>query len=278
MGQGSPVGSANGGLFGVGWPARRWRLLLAHDAAAPTCDDLPDAILDALGNVDVVDASSMEDARVTLGASKFDVCLVCLDLPPAPSAGARLAREMMARSIPVVLVTRSQRWIPADATELRTLPWMPPDATPTDVANAVGAAVASHGLLRVVGGPGRERRGSDRGLKGSLRADCRQPEPTVHRRGQDRDDDPIFDSWAFEQTSPRVASRCSRWRSPSASVRRNRVAVCLCRRLQEGGCGPDDPLEAALRWRSRPTSEKRRCIDGTGWRDAGLRRFRGRDG
>jgi DNA-binding MurR/RpiR family transcriptional regulator len=145
MGQGRQLGAPMEASSGLR-PARRWRLLLAHDAAAPTCDDLPDAILDALGNVDVVDASSMEDARVTLGASNFDVCLVCLDLPPAPSAGARLAREMIERGVPVVLVTRSQRWIPSDSPELRTLPWMAPDATPTDVANAVGAAVASHGL------------------------------------------------------------------------------------------------------------------------------------
>jgi len=107
---------------------------------------LPDAVIDALGNVDVVDAGSLEDARVTLNGSKFDVCLVCLDLPPAPSAGVRLATEMVEGGLPVVLVTRSQRWIPADAAPLRTLPWMPPDATPTDVANAVGAAVAASGL------------------------------------------------------------------------------------------------------------------------------------
>jgi hypothetical protein len=127
-------------------PARRWRLLLAHDSAAPTCDALPDAVIDALGNVDVVDATSVEDARVTLNGSKFDVCLVCLDLPPAPSAGARLAAEMVELGMPVVLVTRSQRWIPADSAALRALPWMSPDATPTDVANAVGSAVASSGL------------------------------------------------------------------------------------------------------------------------------------
>ena len=127
-------------------PARRWRLLLAHDAQAPTCDALPDAVVDALGNVDVLDASSVEDARVTLQGGRFDVCLVCLDLPPAPSAGARLARDVIELGVPVVLVTRSQRWIPNESPELRSLPWISPDATPTDVATAVGLAMAAHGL------------------------------------------------------------------------------------------------------------------------------------
>jgi hypothetical protein len=107
---------------------------------------LPDAILDALGNADVVDASSIDDARATLQASRFDVCLVCLDLPPAPLGGARLAMEVLAAGTPVVLVTRSQRWIPAEAASLRDAPWISPQAGAPEIAQAVGEAVASQGF------------------------------------------------------------------------------------------------------------------------------------
>ena len=65
---------------------RRWRLLLAHDATASTCDPLLDAIEGALGNVEASESSSVDDARVALRQSRFDLCMVCLDLPPAPLA------------------------------------------------------------------------------------------------------------------------------------------------------------------------------------------------
>ena len=43
---------------------RRWRILIAHDSAASTCDALFGVIEDVLGDVEIVDASSMEDARM----------------------------------------------------------------------------------------------------------------------------------------------------------------------------------------------------------------------
>ncbi|HEY4122402.1 MAG TPA: hypothetical protein VGM56_31260 [Byssovorax sp.] len=128
-------------------PARRWRLLLAHDAASTTCDGLADAIVDALGNVDVVDAWSADDARLDAGAGRLDVCLVCLDLAPAPVAGVRLAQEMVEQGLPVVIVTRSQRWIPQDAADLRQLPWIVPEASSEDVCAAIQMAIASRGLV-----------------------------------------------------------------------------------------------------------------------------------
>jgi hypothetical protein len=130
---------------------RRWRLLLAHDATASTCDGLVDAIEGALGNVDVNESSSVHDARVALDAllheggprsSRFDLCMVCLDLPPAPVAGVRLAQDVLRQGMPLVLITRSLRWVPASAVALRDVPWVPPDATAAQVSQAVGEAMA----------------------------------------------------------------------------------------------------------------------------------------
>ena len=57
----------------------------------------------------------------------------------------RLAQEALKCGLPVVLVTRSLRWIPPSAAALRELPWVVPDATVTDVARAVGEAMATLG-------------------------------------------------------------------------------------------------------------------------------------
>ncbi len=140
MGTGQRLGQpveASSGMRTV----RRWRLLLAHDATASTCDPLIDAIEGALGQVDVNESSSVDDARVARETSRFDLALVCLDLPPAPLGGVRLAQELLAGGLPVVLVTRSLRWIPPSAAALRELAWIPPDATVADVSRAVAEAM-----------------------------------------------------------------------------------------------------------------------------------------
>jgi hypothetical protein len=125
---------------------RRWKLLLAHDATASTCDPLVDAIDAALGDVDINESSSVDDARLAVTTSRFDVCLVCLDLPPAPQGGVRLAQDMLRSGMPVVLITRSLRWIPPSAAALRELPWVPPDASAGEISRAVGDAIAQvHG-------------------------------------------------------------------------------------------------------------------------------------
>jgi hypothetical protein len=124
-------------------------VLLAHDATAATCNSLIDAVEAALGNVDVSESSSVEDARVALrlgphdGAPRFHLAMVCLDLPPAPLGGVRLAQEILGKHrLPVILVTRSLRWIPAWAIALRDLPWVSPDASPEEIAQAVSEAMA----------------------------------------------------------------------------------------------------------------------------------------
>lgn len=124
---------------------RRWRVLLAHDATAVTCDPLVDAIEGALVRVDMHESSSVHDARLALATSRFDLCMICLDLAPAPLGGVRLAQEAQALRLPVVLITRSLRWIPPTATTLRDLPWVTPDATVDEVVRAATDALASVG-------------------------------------------------------------------------------------------------------------------------------------
>ncbi len=121
-------------------PLRGSKILLAHDARATTCDALARTIESTLGNVEIVDASSIDDALLAAVTERFDACLVCLDLPPAPFGGARLASELVASNHPVVLVTRSLRWVPPDRPALQQLPWIPPDAGATEVAGAIAAA------------------------------------------------------------------------------------------------------------------------------------------
>src|SRR4051812_2078323 len=72
---------------------RRWRVLLAHDASTATCDALADTLERVLGSIELSDASSLEDARAALSGVSFHICLACLDLPPAPIAGVRIAQE-----------------------------------------------------------------------------------------------------------------------------------------------------------------------------------------
>ncbi len=122
---------------------RRWRVLLAHEASASTCDLLFKVIEGALGNVELTESFSVEDARIATRRAPPDIVLVCLDLPPAPSGGVRLAEELVARGVPVVLVTRSQRWIPPSARALRAVPWVPPEADAREVSRAVHAAITN---------------------------------------------------------------------------------------------------------------------------------------
>lgn len=151
--------------------ALRWRLLLAHDATASTCNPLLDSIGAALGEVDISESSSVDDALLSVGLSvggsfdvgyrdapandhldvapqRFHLALVCLDLPPAPLGGVRLAQALLERGVPVILVTRSLRWIPPSATSLHGLPWIPPDAGTAEVSRAVGEAMSTMGQPR----------------------------------------------------------------------------------------------------------------------------------
>lgn len=116
------------------------RVLLAHDPSTRTCDALCEALRAAFGEVDICDAPSVAYARTVGHVQRFDVNLVCLDLPPAPVGGVRLAQDLARAGRPVVLVTRSLRWLPTSATEVRDLPWLTPEADSAAVARSVAAA------------------------------------------------------------------------------------------------------------------------------------------
>jgi hypothetical protein len=122
-------------------PLKYWRLLLAHDVTTRTCDALSSGIHRAMRNVEIVDASSLADARSALQVSRFDACLICLDLPPAPRGGVRLAQELVAFGDPIVLITRSLRWLPVDAVDLHAAPWVTPEADALAVVRAIAKAV-----------------------------------------------------------------------------------------------------------------------------------------
>jgi len=130
-------------------PRRLWRFLLAHNSSGHTCDSLILSVERALGNVDIIDATSVDQALAELQGVSFDATFVCLDLPPAPIAGARLAQDILYNGGAVVLVTRSQRWIPASAVALQRLPWITPDASPAAVAKAVTDAIADAEAMAV---------------------------------------------------------------------------------------------------------------------------------
>lgn len=118
------------------------RVLLAHHATASTCDALALALEASLDHVEIVDAASIDGARHAVATEPIDVCLVCLDLPPAPLGGARLAQELVDAGHNVILVTRSLRWLPAHAASLRQLPWIAPEAGAQAVARVIAAARA----------------------------------------------------------------------------------------------------------------------------------------
>ncbi|MDI1433791.1 hypothetical protein [Polyangium sorediatum] len=112
---------------------RSRRILVARDPRLSTCDALVQGLEPLIEDVELVEAYSVEAARSWAKGGPFDLCLVCLDLPPAPRGGARLAKELMRRGQQVVLITRSLRWLPAEDLELRSLPWIVPEADPTSV-------------------------------------------------------------------------------------------------------------------------------------------------
>lgn len=145
------------------------RVLLAHDTQSRTCDGLRIAIESAMPGVEVVDAASVEDARLLLPSLAPDAALVCLDLPPAPLGGIRIARHVLRDGHPLVLVTRSLRWLPPHVTELRRVPWVTPEATVDEVAQAIEAARAAT-TTSVSGAPPAE--------KSSVRAVA--PPPSEH--------------------------------------------------------------------------------------------------
>ena len=131
----------SGGGIAANDTASRWKVLLAHDGKLSTCDALFDVIRGVMVGVEVLDAPSAEAARSILRGTAVDVCFVCLDLPPSPLGGIKLAQELVKVGMPLVLVTRSLRWLPNSAAELRVAPWVRPEATGEDILRVIDEAV-----------------------------------------------------------------------------------------------------------------------------------------
>lgn len=119
----------------------RWRALLAHDGHLHTCDRLMEEIASAMDDVQIIDAPSADAARDFLRRAPVDVCFVCLDLPPAPSGGIALAQELVRVGCPIILVTRSLRWLPRHAAELKVVPWVAPEAGAEAIVRAIDQAL-----------------------------------------------------------------------------------------------------------------------------------------
>ncbi len=122
-------------------------VLFAHDGGQSTCIELGHHMnaYVALHGGEVRLAQSAQDAAELLREAQaqntaIDVAVLCLDLPPAPLAATRLAEYAMRVGIPVLLVTRSVRWLTAE--HLRTLPWVRPEAAAEEVGTALDKAIA----------------------------------------------------------------------------------------------------------------------------------------
>lgn len=129
---------------------QRSSILLVHDARSRACDGLR-ALLDEFASDATWSGQPEEGVQVAVSAQSaaealregngaWRVVFVCLDLQPAPRAGSRIAEFAVAQGIPVVLVTRSARWIP-EGSALQSVPWVPPDATLEQVEDAIDRAI-----------------------------------------------------------------------------------------------------------------------------------------
>lgn len=131
--------------------ARRSSVLVAHDAGSSACDALVRLLEAGIpGRLEpgaLTRASSVQDAAELLRTRSFDVLFVSLDLQPAPQAAPKLADFALGRGIPVVLVTRSLRWLPAASAHLRLLPWVSPEATADELDAAMADALATFEML-----------------------------------------------------------------------------------------------------------------------------------
>lgn len=122
-------------------------LILAHDLRSSTCDLLVPRVQLAIGGPSQLEeVGSLEAAWVALDRARRSpggaLVLSCLDLPPAPRAGATVAEWARSLKLPVLAVTRGTRWLPANRAGLSLLPTLSPQAEQGEVERVV------QGLLR----------------------------------------------------------------------------------------------------------------------------------
>src|SRR5262245_59576740 len=110
-------------------------VLFAHDPTQTTCAALLEHLHEftqssvrPLSMAGSAQAAAEPLRLVERAGAAIDLAVLCLDLPPAPTAGIRLATYRLEVGVPVVLVTRSMHWL-AHLPRLATLPWLRPDAS-----------------------------------------------------------------------------------------------------------------------------------------------------
>lgn len=134
-------------------------LVLAHDLGSRACDHLIERVatiassserrrglrqsvhLDEVGSLEAGWQALDRAARQTSPGSRA-LILACLDLPPAPRAGATLATWAISLGLPVVAVTHSRRWLPLGEGVLSSLPVLSPTADDLEIAAVVSAALS----------------------------------------------------------------------------------------------------------------------------------------
>ena len=119
-------------------PRRSYDLMVA-DSGSASCDLLVEEL--RLHHA-VTRASSIQDAVELLRTMPFHVALVSLDLHPAPQGGVKLADFALSTGVPVALLTRSLRWIPASSPHLHLLSWAAPESTAAEVEGALHEALS----------------------------------------------------------------------------------------------------------------------------------------
>jgi len=128
-------------------------VLFAHDTTQATCAALLEHLhkftrtsIRPLSIAGSAQAAAEQLRLVERAGAAIDLAVLCLDLPPAPTAGIRLANYSLEVGVPVVLVTRSMHWL-AHLPRLAALPWLRPDASRAQVEEKLGAAIASFAPL-----------------------------------------------------------------------------------------------------------------------------------
>ncbi|MBK6516377.1 MAG: hypothetical protein IPG04_20295 [Polyangiaceae bacterium] len=123
-------------------------LILAHDPRSSACDLLLERVARAVGGPTVLDdVGSLEAAWVALDRARRApggaLVLACLDLAPAPRAGATVAEWARSLKLPVVAVTRGARWLPVNRAGLSLISTLSPAADQAEVDRVVQALLGA---------------------------------------------------------------------------------------------------------------------------------------
>ncbi len=121
-----------------------FRALFVGDPTGTSCQPLARSLGSVVRVVEMDLLGSLAAARAAFAEPEpraLTLVLSCLDLPPAPLAGALAALEADELGFATILVTRSQRWIPPGLERAVELPWVTPEAGPLVLADAIDQAL-----------------------------------------------------------------------------------------------------------------------------------------